>query len=331
MRLRRALLFLVALVAVALPASAHESRPAYLELQEVQADVYGVLWKRPMVGDRVIPLSVEWPETCRAAATGTVRSVPGAVVERQIIECEGDGLIGERLVINGLAGISGDVLVRIGFLSGETQTNLLKPSEPWLDVMGPRSLLAVAVDYFILGVEHILGGYDHLLFVLGLTLIVRRAGLLVKTITAFTIAHSITLGMATLGYANLPSAPVEAVIALSILFLASELARLNRGEVGLTARAPWLVAFSFGLLHGFGFAGALREVGLPQSDVPLALLTFNLGVEAGQLVFVAAVLALAWSGRRVFAAPPRWLAQLPAYGIGSMATFWLIERLVSFG
>jgi len=328
---RLGLIIAAALFGMALPTAAHESRPAYLELKEVQAGVYDVLWKRPMVGDRVMPLSVEWPQACRAATTGTVRNVPGAMVERQIIDCESGGLIGERFVIDGLAGVSGDVLVRIDFLSGDTQTNLLKPAQPWLEVVGPRSSLAVAADYFVLGVEHILGGFDHLLFVLGLTLIVRGTALLVKTITAFTVAHSLTLAMATLGYANVPSAPVEAVIALSILFLASELARLNRGETGLTARSPWLVAFSFGLLHGFGFAGALRDVGLPQSDVPLALLTFNLGVEAGQLAFVASVLAALWAGRRAVAAPPPWLRQVPAYAIGSLAAFWLIGRVTAFG
>lgn len=327
----RICLVIAAFVLAALPTFAHESRPAYLEIQEVQAGVFDVLWKRPVQFDRVMPLSVGWPQACQATATASARGVPGAVVERQMINCGAGGLIGGRITIDGLAGISGDVLVRIGFQNGDTQTDILKPAQPSLDVAGPRSSLSVAADYFVLGVEHILGGFDHLLFVLGLTLIVRRAGLLVKTITAFTVAHSITLAMATLGYAHVPQAPVEAVIALSILFLASELAKLNRGEPGLTARAPWLVAFSFGLLHGFGFAGALREVGLPQSDIPLALLTFNLGVEAGQLGFVAAVLGIIRAGRRLITAPPQWAVQIPAYAIGSMATFWLIGRLAAFG
>ena len=182
-----------------------------------------------------------------------------------------------------------------------------------------------------MGVKHILLGIDHLLFVLGLVLIVRSTPRLVKTITAFTLSHSITLALATLGFVHVPQAPVEAVIALSILFLASELARRNRGESGLTARRPWLVAFSFGLLHGFGFAGALSEVGLPETDIPLALLLFNLGVEAGQLLFVAAVLALLWCGRRLATSAPRWLQDAPAYAVGSLAAFWLIERVAAFG
>ncbi len=324
-------LILVALGLTALPSGAHESRPAYLEISEVRGGLFDVVWKRPMLGDRVMPLSVVWPQNCGAAATGSARQVQDAMVERQMIECGSDGLVGQRIVIDGLERVSGDVLVRIGFAGGDAGIDILKPAQPWLDVAGPQSSLAVAVDYFVLGVEHILGGIDHLLFVLGLTLIVRGAGLLIKTITAFTVAHSITLAMATLGYASVPQAPVEAVIALSILFLASEMARLDRGLPGLTARAPWLVAFSFGLLHGFGFAGALHEVGLPQSDIPLALLTFNLGVEAGQLGFVAMVLAIVWAGRRMIAAPPRWAVQMPAYAIGSLATFWLIERVATFG
>jgi hydrogenase/urease accessory protein HupE len=327
---QRAWLVIAALALTTTPSTAHESRPAYLSIQEVDAGLFDVLWKRPMLGDRVMPLSVTWPGACRAAVTGNGQQVPGAVIERQMIDCGSGGLVGRRILIDGLDRVSGDVLVRIGFAGGDAQTHVLKPAQPWVDVAGPRSSLSVAVDYFVLGVEHILGGLDHLLFVLGLTLIVRGAWLLVKTITAFTVAHSITLAMATLGHAAVPQAPVEAVIALSILFLASELARLNRGLPGLASRAPWLVAFSFGLLHGFGFAGALLEVGLPQSDIPLALLTFNIGVEAGQLAFIAAVLGIVWAGRRLIASPPRWAVQIPAYAIGSLATFWLIGRLAAF-
>jgi hypothetical protein len=165
------------------------------------------------------------------------------------------------------------------------------------------------------------------LFVLGLMLIVRSKWLLVKTITAFTVAHSITLGAATLGWVHVAQPPVEAVIALSILFLASELARQHRRDTGLTQRWPWIVAFTFGLLHGFGFAGALREVGLPESDIPLALLTFNVGVEVGQLLFVGAVLLALTALRRVFLRIPAWIHAAPAYGIGTMAAFWWLQRM----
>jgi hydrogenase/urease accessory protein HupE len=300
--------FALALVAVLLsmaPGAAHESRPAYLDVRELQPGQYQVLWKRPVRGDRALGLSVRWPAGCGAVVPGTAQVVPDALIERQLVDCGAGTLRDQRIVIDGLAGTLTDVLVRVEFSDGSAQTNLLKPSAPWLDVDGPRPALAVAGEYFLLGVEHILGGIDHLLFVLGLTLIVRGAALLVKTITAFTIAHSLTLAAATLGYVAVPQAPTEAVIALSILFLARELSRRIRGEAGLTARAPWLVAFAFGLLHGFGFAGALAEVGLPQSDIPMALLTFNLGVEAGQLLFVAAVVGVVHLGQRLIVNPPR--------------------------
>jgi len=197
---------------------------------------------------------------------------------------------------------------------------MLRPDAPSFvftkETAGPAS-----GGYFVLGVEHILFGSDHLLFVLALVLIVRGVGLLVKTITAFTIAHSLTLALATLGVVHVPSTPVEAVIALSIVFVAAEIVRSRRGEHGLTERAPWLVAGTFGLLHGFGFAGALAQVGLPQNDIPLALLFFNLGVEAGQLAFVAAVLCVIALVRRVRLPAPEWAPLVPPYAIGSVAMF----------
>lgn len=312
------------------PASAHESRPAYLDIRELPSGQYEVLWKRPARGDQALGLSVGWPGSCSEVTAGTGRAVPGALVERGLIDCGADGLVGQRIVIEGLEGMRTDTLVRVAFGDGTAQSNLVKPSAPWVDIEGPRPALAVSGEYFVLGIEHILLGLDHLLFVLGLTLIVRRTALLVKTITAFTIAHSLTLAAATLGFVAVPQAPVEAVIALSILFLASELARQGRGEPGLTARHPWTVAFAFGLLHGLGFAGALAEVGLPSAEIPLALLTFNLGVEAGQLAFVAAVVACLWAWRRVSVAPSRWRAGASAYAIGSLAAFWLIERVTGF-
>jgi hydrogenase/urease accessory protein HupE len=327
----RFLLVLAAWLLGALPAVAHESRPALLQLTETQPGRYEVLWKRPQRGDLTLGLQAAWPADCGDLAPAASQIVPGAMIERRLVECGESGLIGRRIGIDGLVSTSTDVLVRIEFLDGRVQTNLLKPASPWLDVRGPRPAMAIAAEYFVMGVEHILLGIDHLLFVLGLVLIVQSAWLLVQTITAFTLAHSITLAVATLGFVHAPQPPVEAVIALSILFLASELARRRRGESGLTARYPWLVAFSFGLLHGFGFAGALAEVGLPETDILLALLVFNLGVEAGQLLFVAGVLALLWLGRRMVVSAPRWLQDAPAYAIGSLAAFWLIQRVAAFG
>jgi hydrogenase/urease accessory protein HupE len=188
----------------------------------------------------------------------------------------------------------------------------------------------VAGDYTVLGIDHILSGYDHLTFVLALLLLVNGWRRLLLTVTSFTLAHSITLAAATLGLFWLPGPPIEATIALSILFLASELIKVNRGHTSLTVRYPWIVAFVFGLLHGFGFAGALSEVGLPQSEIPVALLTFNVGVELGQLMFIAVILLCIEFLRRIRSDWPAWTRQLPAYGIGSMAAFWLIERLSGF-
>lgn len=326
----RLALALAMLVLMALPANAHESRPAYLDIREVSAGHYEVLWKRPARGDLTLALSIAWPAPCATVTPHSAHAAPGATVERMVLDCGAAGLMEKRVGIDGLSGTRTDALVRVAFHDGTVQSSLARPAQPWVAIEGPRPTAEVAAGYFVLGVEHILFGFDHLLFVLGLTLIVRGTMRLAKTITAFTVAHSITLGLATLGYVTIPSAPVEAVIALSILFLASELARQSRGQPGLTERAPWIVAFSFGLLHGFGFAGALSEVGLPQSDIPLALLTFNLGVEAGQLLFVAAILGILASGRLLVTAPPRWARLAPAYVIGPLAALWLVERVIAF-
>jgi hydrogenase/urease accessory protein HupE len=323
------LLVLVGCLLGALPAAAHESRPALLQLTETGPGQYEVRWKRPQRGDLTLSLQVAWPADCRDLAPPAAQIVADALIEERLVACGEGGLVGRRIGIDGLVSTTTDVLVRIEFADGRMQTNLVKPSSPWLDVQGPRPASAVAADYFVMGVEHILLGIDHLLFVLGLVLIVPSIGLLVQTVTAFTVAHSITLALAALGFVHVPPAPVEAVIALSIVFLANELARRRQGQEGLTARYPWLVAFSFGLLHGFGFAGALTEVGLPQIDIPLALLMFNLGVEAGQLLFVAGLLATFWPVRQLVVSPPRWLDATPTYAIGSLAAFWLIERVAA--
>ena len=323
-------IYLLGLFLIPANGLAHESRPAYLEITETQAGQYDVLWKRPMRGDRVLGLHPQFPSHCRQITPAATYNSPGAKLERRSLDCGGSGLIGTTIRIDGLSTTLTDVLARVSFLDGHTQTALISPSNPSFVIQGSQSTIQVSRQYLVLGMEHILGGIDHLLFVLGLLLIVRGFGLLLKTITAFTIAHSITLAMATLGFVNVPQAPVEAVIALSILFLASELAKQQKGNPGLTARYPWVVALSFGLLHGFGFAGALSEVGLPQTDIPLALLFFNVGVEAGQLMFVAAALCVIWTLKRLPLEWPAWSMQIPAYTIGSLAAFWCIERVIGF-
>jgi hypothetical protein len=326
--MRWLILAIFAIFSLAHPLAAHESRPAFLDIREIAPGQYGVVWKRPMRGEYVIGFTVGWPEGC-APTVESESQVPGASISRMLLNCDGTGLVGGTIMIDRLPETSAEVLVRVGFADGTNQTQLLRPASPSMIVAGPRGALAVAAEYLLLGFDHILAGIDHLVFVLGLTLIVGAGWRLVKTITAFTVAHSITLALSTLGHVRVSQAPVEAVIALSIVFLARELVLLRQGKPGLTSRMPWLVAFIFGLLHGLGFAGALREIGLPHGDIPLALLAFNLGVEAGQLAFVGVVLMLLAIGRRVCSGKlPNWLEYVPAYAIGTVAAFWTLERIL---
>lgn len=311
-------------------AFADDSQPGYLELKETTANRYSVIWRNPTLTNQQGTLSLQFPAGVKNLTKPVLRELPGATVERRLIETDAQGLIGKRIDIAGLQTTKTDVLVRIEFANGASSTALLKPAQPWLIVKGPRSAGQVVWDYTVLGVEHILAGFDHLLFVLALLLIVNGTRRLLVTITAFTLAHSITLVAATLGLLWVPSPPVEATIALSILFLASELVKVNRGRPSLTATYPWVVAFTFGLLHGLGFAGALADVGLPQHEIPLALLMFNVGVELGQVLFVAAILALVFVLQKLRMNLPVWTRQVPAYSIGAMSAFWFIERVSGF-
>src|SRR6185436_12015613 len=246
----------------------------------------------------VLPIHPSLPKDAVMLSLPRVERIFGAEIKRWTISTGAHGLDGWEVTVHGVQATMTDVLVRVALADGRVVSRLLRPDAPSF-VFGKETAGPAAGGYFVLGVEHILFGIDHLLFVLALVLIVRGVGMLVKTITAFTVAHSITLALATLGVVHVPSAPVEAVIALSIVFVASEILRSRRGERGLTERVPWLVAGSFGLLHGFGFAGALSQVGLPANDIPLALLCFNLGVEAGQLAFVVVVFGVLGLLRRL--------------------------------
>jgi hydrogenase/urease accessory protein HupE len=278
-----------------------------------------------------LPVVLELPAEARNVTAPTAREFPDSIVERRLVEVPG-GLAGKRIEFVGLQASITDVLARVQLRDGAYSTMLVHPSQPWIEIAAAQGPLAVFATYVRHGVEHILLGYDHLLFVLALMLIVRSTRVLVWTITAFTLAHSITLAAATLGVVRVPGPPVEATIALSILLLAAEIFHVRRGRPSLTARWPWLVAFSFGLLHGFGFAGALTSIGLPRNDVPLALFAFNVGVELGQLLFISVVLGLLALAKRL--PLPRPLAQhaLPVagYAIGSLAAFWFVERLAGF-
>jgi hydrogenase/urease accessory protein HupE len=276
-------------------------------------------------------VALRLPADTRNVTEPVLRELSDSLIERRIIETSGS-LTGTRIEIVGLQATITDALVRVQMLDGTYSTTLVRPSKPWIEIATSRSSLEVATAYLMHGVEHILLGYDHLLFVLALILIVRRGRTLLITVTAFTVAHSITLSLATLGVVHVPGPPVEASIALSILLLACEIIRSDRGQASLTAQWPWLVAFSFGLLHGFGFAGALTEIGLPQGDIPLALLAFNVGVEAGQLVFIAVVLSALACARliRLPAFLELHARPVTTYAIGIMAGYWFIERLAGF-
>jgi hydrogenase/urease accessory protein HupE len=308
---------------------AHEVRPAYLELRENQSGEFSVLFKTPMRGDFRLALTPEFGGRTEALTPIVTHLTGDAAVQTWRLRAL-DPLHGQMVGIAGLSGTMTDALVRIEFADGAAWSQRLTPGQPAASIPQRQSGWAVAGVYFNLGVEHILTGADHLLFVLALLIIVRGTWPLVKTVTAFTVAHSITLALATLGFVHVPSKPVEAVIALSIAFVAAEIVYAYRGQQGLAQRAPWMVAFAFGLLHGLGFAGALSEVGLPPDHVPVALLFFNIGVEAGQLLFVAAMLAIVWVLRSQLTALPRWTRLLPPYAIGSVAMIWVFQRVAVF-
>jgi hypothetical protein len=309
--------------------AAHEVRPSYLEVREDRAGEFEVLLKTPMRGQLRLALAATFSGRADAIMPMTTRTTGDAAVQTWRIRAL-DPLRGQAIGIAGLENTMTDALVRVAFLDGTSWVRRLTPQEPAATIPTLQSGWSVAGLYLKLGVEHILLGVDHLLFVLALLIITRGTWLLVKTVTAFTVAHSITLALATLGYVHVPSAPVEALIALSIAFVAVESVRQWRGCEGLTARAPWIVAFAFGLLHGLGFAGALSQVGLPEGSIPLALLFFNIGVETGQLLFVATMLCVFAMVRRVRPSWPRWAAAAAPYAIGSIAMFWVIERVAAF-
>ena len=324
--MKHAFLIFVLLATFAPGAFAHEVRPAYLELRQTAPESYDVLWKVPGQGDNLrFGLYVELPASCTNVTEPRSSMLNNAYSERSTVKCPG-GLNGGRIHIAGLSATATDVLVRLERLDGTTQVTRLMPSSPSFVVETTPSRWRLAATYLRLGTDHILTGIDHLLFVLGLLLIVGNRWTLFKTMTAFTVAHSITLAVATLGYASAPLPPLNAAIALSILFLGPEMVRARRGETSLTIRYPWIVAFLFGLLHGFGFASGLSTIGMPKAALPLALLFFNVGVEVGQVVFITVVLAVLASLRRMEFRLPRWAEAVPIYAMGSVAAFWFAQR-----
>jgi hypothetical protein len=332
MRVLRLVVMVCALVVALVPtaARAHELQPAFLELTETAPSGFDVLWKLPSLGeasDARMPIVPVFPENCRQLGEARSSRAGTAWVFTARLECTG-GLAGRTIVFEGLEAFVTDVLVRVQRIDGGVETHVVKPLQPSVTLQAAGEARRGAWAYLYLGIEHILLGVDHLLFVLGLLLIVRDRWMLVKTVTAFTVAHSITLAVATFGVASVAPAPLNAAIALSILFLGPEIVRVWRGETSFTIRHPWVVAFAFGLLHGFGFASGLAALGLPTSEIPLALLLFNVGVEVGQLAFVIVILLLERAFRLLHIRWPAFAARLPGYVVGTLGAFWTIQRVV---
>jgi len=315
------LVALILATAIAQTGFAHEVRPAYLQVTETEAGVFSVLWKQPVLQDRRLPIDPIFPEACVPVAPVAREMTGGALLQSWAIECE---LEEGAIHINGLSRTITDVMVEINRHDGETSTHLLRPDSPSLNLSDPSPQVAA---YLALGVEHLVFGIDHVLFVIGLVLFIPSRWALLKTITAFTLAHSITLALSVLELVRLPQGPVEAVIALSILFLARELVMPEERRSALTRGRPWIMALLFGLLHGFGFAGALADIGLPREQLALSLFLFNVGIEIGQIAIIAALLTLLWVTRRVvgnIVAAER----LFVYSMGSLAAFWTIDRVL---
>ncbi|MBV1959745.1 MAG: HupE/UreJ family protein [Pseudomonadales bacterium] len=309
---------------------ADEIRPAYLGLTEKAPNVFSVLWKVPANGYKKLNLQAQLPGNCKNKTEANAQFINGAYIQRWIVVCK-DGLIEQTIAVAGLDLTNTDLLLHLEFANGTSQSVQLTPTTRSYRIQADASAMQVVGTYTGLGVEHILLGVDHLLFVFALLLIMNGKRRLILTITAFTIAHSITLAGATLGFVHVPQQPVEAVIALSILFLAMEIIHAKQGRPGYAASWPWLVAFIFGLLHGFGFAGALAEIGLPQHAIPLALIFFNVGVELGQLLFVSCVLLLHWMLLQFKQQELLGRAEtMVVYSIGGLSSFWLFERISIF-
>lgn len=323
-RFARVLLLLFATAILSAPAFAHELRAGYFALKQTDHSSYEVIWKPPVLAGQRLDVVPELPKDCEVQKRGTQVSSAGDLIESSFLTCTA-ALTGRPVRFAGLSTTLADVLVRLQSLEGGEQALRATPDEPQVTFAESGTPLHVFSTYALLGTEHIWEGPDHLLFVLCLVFLIRDARQLIVTITSFTLAHSLTLAASALGWIQLSIAPVEAVIALSIVFLASEILSREAGTERLSERWPWLIAFVFGLLHGFGFASALSQIGLPKDALPLALLAFNLGVEFGQLVFVAIVLCLLALLRRVNL---YHIAQsVSVYGVGILATVWFLERL----
>ena len=304
---------------------ADEVRPAYLELKAKPGSGYEIVWKQPVVENRRLPIDPIFPSNCGLEEASPPELARSALLKRWRTGCD---LSKADIEITGLRTSITDVMVRHIDKAGTINTYMVQPEDP---VLRLGSASTDSVGYLMIGIEHLIGGIDHVLFVIGLVLFIRSPWMLLKTITAFTLAHSITLALSILGIVSLPQAPVEAVIALSIVFLARELAQSEEQRSALTRSSPRLMAFAFGLLHGLGFAGVLREIGLPEDALFSSLLLFNVGIEIGQIIVVGILIFALWLWRKVtdgLSLSPRVLNSSAAYVIGSVAMYWSIDRIL---
>lgn len=331
-RLSRFLRYFVLVAAVsarlfpAQTALAHPLSPALLDVEELTGGQVEVRWKTPVLkvsGTNVEPVL---PEHCKTTGRPIATEQGDSVLVRWTMDCSPHGLVGYRIGFSGLDESKTDALVRVKLADGRLARGVVRAAEPSLLVPERESSLAVFRSYASLGIEHILTGLDHLLFVFGLLLLVAGFKPLLETVTAFTVGHSVTLSLAALGLVNLPPRPIEVLIALSVFLLAVELSRSADAPPSLLRRFPWLMAGVFGLLHGLGFASALAQVGLPQTDIPLALFSFNVGIEIGQLTFVFVILISKHVFRPLLVQLPRWAELVPLYAMGSLAAFWCFQR-----
>jgi hydrogenase/urease accessory protein HupE len=319
-----------AATALAPTAFGHPLSPTLLELkQRPGGSVFDVRWKTSVLRVPGSDLQPQLPEHCHPVEAMTAVEEANSLLRTWPIDCGERGLLGSAVGFSGLGPAKIDGLVRIELASGKVVRGVVRSTEPTLTVPADEGTGNVFLDYLRLGFDHILGGLDHLLFVFGLLLLVDGTRTLIKTITSFTVGHSVTLSLAALGLVRYPTRPIELVIALSVFVLAVELTRDPHGKPTLMRRWPWAIAMGFGLLHGLGFAGALAEVGLPRQDIPLALFSFNVGIELGQLVFVFFVLALQRILHAAVDTVPRWAEMIPLYTMGSLAAFWCFERLAA--
>ena len=320
----RAVFISLLLCILAASAQAHEVRPAYLKLTETAEAEFTVIWKQPQVDNRRLKINPVFPKDCNETSERGLQNYGDTVIERWTLACP---LTSGTLTLKGLDRTLTDAFIDIDFAARDDIRTVLKPSQISLDLADAPT--SAAGSYLKIGIEHVLAGWDHLLFILGLVLLVRPHQV-IGVATSFTVAHSLTLAITALGLITVPSRPVEILIAASIVLLAVEIIRKHRGESSLAARKPWLIAFAIGLVHGFGFAGALADIGLPRGQELLALFLFNVGVEVGQIIVIFAALCVLWAVSKISKPSRRFTETLATYGIGAIGMFWVFERLSAY-